>query len=179
MRIPARRHQLRRSCLSAALLLAALEACADDVTAPAAAASAAKWQLTLSPFTQHYHPKPEHHYVWLVGIERIGTDNSLMGVAYFNNSFGQDSVYIYPWGQTYPRLWGFEKLTGKWSAGLIYGYTGKYEDKVPFNHNGYSPGFVPALSWALGSGYEAQVSFPGGAGLMFNLQVPLFAGQRR
>jgi hypothetical protein len=31
------------------------------------------------------------------------------------------------------------------------------------------------LSWQLGSGYEAQVSFPGGAGLMFHLQVPIFA----
>ncbi len=166
------------ACLSSCLLLGSPAARADDQASPATDASA-KWSLTLSPFTQHYHPKPEHRYVWLVGIERVDTDHSLMGVAFFNNSFGQDSVYIYPWGQTYPHLWGHEKLTGKWSAGLLYGYTGKYEDKVPFNHNGFSPGFVPALSWALGSGYEAQVSFPGGSGLMFSLQVPLFAGARK
>lgn len=178
MRIFDRHLILRHASLSAALLFGLQEANADEPGASTSQASAT-WHLTLSPFTQHYHPKPEHSPVWLVGVERVGKDNRLMGVAYFNNSFGQDSVYIYPWGQTYPRLWGFEKLTGKWSAGLIYGYTGKYEDKVPFNHHGYSPGFVPALSWALGSGYEAQVSFPGGAGLMFNLQVPLFAGQRR
>ena len=78
-------------------------------------------------------------------------------------------------GQSYPNFWGYEKLTAKWSAGLIYGYVEPWEHKVPLNHNGFSPGFVPALSWKLGSGYEAQVSFPGGAGLMFHLQVPLSA----
>ena len=98
-----------------------------------------------------------------------------MGAAFFNNSFGQNSVYLYPWGQSYPNFWGYEKLTAKWSAGLIYGYVEPWEHKVPLNHNGFSPGFVPALSWKLGSGYEAQVSFPGGAGLMFHLQVPLSA----
>lgn len=167
------RPPLLKTLLMSVCVLLGSVARADEDNAPL------RWNLTLSPFTQHYHPKPEHKYVWLAGIERVDTDHSLMGVAFFSNSFGQESVYIYPWGQTYPHLWGYEKLTGKWSAGLIYGYTGKYEDKVPFNHNGYSPGFVPALSWALGSGYEAQVSFPGGSGLMFHLQVPLFARDRK
>jgi len=137
----------------------------------------ARWALTVSPYTKHYYPKPIHSYVWLVGIERYDADDSVMGVAYFNNSLGQDSVYIYPWGQVYPNFWGYEKLTAKWSAGLIYGYVKPWEHKVPFNYNGFSPGFVPALSWKLGSGYEAQVSFPGGAGLMFHLQVPLSAAR--
>jgi len=174
MRIDSR---FRHLCTSL-LAMFSIAAHADDAQTNAPDASSVRWNLTLSPFTQHYHPKPEHEYVWLVGIERVDTDNSLMGVAYFNNSFGQDSVYIYPWGQTYPRLWGYEKLTGKWSAGLIYGYVKPYENKVPLNSNGYSVGFVPALSWALGSGYEAQVSVPGGAGLMFHLQVPLNPGSK-
>jgi hypothetical protein len=166
-----------RLCTSL-LIMFSIAAHADEASDNAAEISSARWNLTLSPFTQHYHPKPEHRYVWLTGIERVDKDNSLMGVAYFSNSFGQDCVYIYPWGQTYPHLLGYEKLTGKWSAGLIYGYVKPYEDKVPLNSNGYSVGFVPALSWALGSGYEAQVSFPGGAGLMFHLQVPLNPGSK-
>ncbi len=172
---------LRRFHLLCASLLSLFSATVRaDSTSTSADAANARWYLTVSPFTQHYHPKSEHDYVWLVGIERVDSkDNSLMGASFFNNSFGQPSVYFYPWGQVYPRLWGYEKLTGKWSAGLIYGYTGQYEDKVPFNSNGYSVGFVPALSWALGSGYEAQVSFPGGAGLMFHLQVPLNAAARK
>ncbi len=116
--------------------------------------------------------------MWLIGLEKVAPDNRLMGAAYFNNSFGQPSVYIYLWGQVYPKLWGYEKLTGKWSAGLIYGYVDPWENKVPFNMNGFSPGFVPAMSWQLGDGYEAQVSFPGGAGLMFHLLVPLVPGIR-
>jgi hypothetical protein len=143
-----------------------------------AAKESARWYLTLSPYTKHYYPKPIHKYVWLSGIERYDADNSFMGAAFFNNSFGQPSVYLYPWGQVYPNFWGYEKLTAKWSAGLIYGYVDPWEHKVPLNYNGFSPGFVPALSWKLGSGYEAQVSFPGGAGLMFHVQVPLRAGER-
>jgi hypothetical protein len=153
-------------------------ATANAESAGAAANESSRWYLTLSTYTKHYYPKPIHKYVWLVGIERYDADNSFMGAAFFNNSFGQPSVYLYPWGQVYPNFWGYEKLTAKWSAGLIYGYVDPWEHKVPLNYNGFSPGFVPALSWKLGSGYEAQVSFPGGAGLMFHVQVPLSAGER-
>ncbi len=168
-----------RLCLTVATAPAlAMSVCcgiasANDAATSSPTAPADRWLLNLSPFTQHYHPKPVHEYVWLVGVEKIAPDNSLMGAAYFNNSFGQPSVYLYPFGQVYPKLWGIEKLTGKWSAGLLYGYVDPWEHKVPFNVNGFSPGFVPALSWQLGEGYEAQVSFPGGAGLMFHWLVPL------
>ncbi len=166
-------HALKRLL---ALSLLMIGSCAyAQSTEPSSPNNSARWYLTVSPYTKHYYPKPIHSYVWLVGIERHDSDNSFMGAAFFNNSFGQDSVYLYPWGQSYPNFWGYEKLTAKWSAGLIYGYVEPWEQKVPLNHNGFSPGFVPALSWKLGSGYEAQVSFPGGAGLMFHLQVPLSA----
>jgi hypothetical protein len=95
-----------------------------------------------------------------------------MGAALFRNSFGDPTVYLYPWGKSYPNFLGVERLTAKWSAGLIYGYVGKWEDRVPFNHNGFSPGFVPALTWKLGGGYEALLIFPT-TNLMFGLQIPL------
>ena len=135
--------------------------------------SADQWLFNISPFTQHYHPKPEHKYVWLVGIEKESTDKSLMGLAYFSNSFGQDCVYIYPWGQRYPNLWGYERLTGKWSAGVIYGYTGQYENKVPLNYKGYSVGVIPGLSWRLDGGNELQMNLVGGAGFMFQASFPI------
>ena len=172
---------LLASCLVFCSSLPHAEPAVEALSAPLSAdqgKESARWYLTLSPYTKHYYPKPIHKYVWLAGIERYEADNSFMGAAFFNNSFGQPSVYLYPWGQVYPNFWGYEKLTAKWSAGLIYGYVDPWEHKVPLNHNGFSPGFVPALSWKLGSGYEAQVSFPGGAGLMFHVQVPLSAGER-
>jgi hypothetical protein len=35
------------------------------------------------------------------------------------------------------------KLTG----GLIHGYTGEYEDKLSYNHNGWAPVLIPSLGW--------------------------------
>jgi hypothetical protein len=75
-------------------------------TEPSLANKSARWYLTVSPYTKHYYPKPIHSFVWLVGIERHDTDNSFMGAAFFNNSFGQDSVYLYPWGTELSQLLG-------------------------------------------------------------------------
>jgi hypothetical protein len=33
----------------------------------------------------------------------------------------------------------------KVSAGVVYGYKDQYEDKVPFNHNGYAPAIIPSF----------------------------------
>lgn len=134
--------------------------------------SLAGWYFTLSPYTHHWYARPEHRHVWLVGVERYDPDNSLMGFAFFQNSFGEPTVYIYPWGQSYPNLFGVEKLTGKWSAGLLYGYLGRWQHEVPLNHNGFSPGFIPAVSWKFDNGYEAQLNIPN-LNVMFQLQIPL------
>jgi hypothetical protein len=130
------------------------------------------WYLSLSPYTHHWYARPEHRPVLMAGLERYDPDNSLMGFAVFQNSFGEPTVYVYPWGQTYPNLFGVEKLTGKWSAGVLYGYLGRWQHEVPFNHNGFSPAFIPAVSWKLSNGYEAQISIPA-ANVMFQLQIPL------
>lgn len=144
---------------------------------PPLPATTGNWYLSVSPYMHHWYPKPEHRHVWLLGIERYDADNSVMGFAYFQNSYGDPTVYAYPWGRAYPNFLGVEKLTAKWSAGLLYGYVGEWKDKVPFNHNGFSPGVIPALSWKLGNGYEAQVALPS-FNLMFQLQIPLRAGER-
>ena len=168
---------LGKLCLLSCLLTLSLAASADE-TAPASNPDPAKWYLSVSPYMHHWYPKPEHRYVFLLGVERYDTDNSVMGVAVFRNSYGDPTIYTYPWGQTYPHLWGIEKLSGKWSAGLLYGYVGQWKDKVPFNYKGFSPAFIPALSWDLGSGYEFQLNFPSG-NVMFQLQIPLSASAKK
>lgn len=130
------------------------------------------WYLSVSPYMHHWYPKPEHRHVWLLGIERYDADNSVMGFAVFRNSYGDPTAYAYPWGQNYPNFLGIEKLTAKWSAGLLYGYVGQWKDKVPLNYNGFSPAIIPALSWKLPSGYEAQIALPS-FNVMFQLQIPL------
>lgn len=129
--------------------------------------------LIFSPYTLHFSPSSEHQHVWLVGIERERENGLVAGAAFFTNSFGQPSLYYYPWGAVYRGLGGNPQLYAKLTAGLLYGYTGKYENKVPFNYSGFSPGIVPALGWDLGDGFEVQANMLGFAGLMVQLSLPL------
>ena len=111
--------------------------------------------------------------MWLVGIERERADGSLAGIAYFSNSFGQPSGYYFPWGKSYHEFLGQPQLTAKVTAGVLYGYTGIYKDKVPFNHGGFSPAIVPALAWELGDGFQVQANMLGFNGMMIQLTLPL------
>jgi hypothetical protein len=175
--------QLRRASLSLALgviltFSPALRADeANNKPLPTPPATTGDWYLSFSPYMHHWYHKPEHENVVLAGIERYDADKSFMGTAVFRNSYGDPTIYIYPWGQTYPNFLGYEKLAAKWSAGLLYGYVGQWANKVPFNHNGFSPAIIPALSWKLGGGYEFQLNFPT-FNVMFALQIPLRIGER-
>jgi len=91
----------------------------------------------------------------------------LWGGAYFSNSFGQKSGTVY-FGYVWDNLFDVPKLYAKLVGGLMYGYVDPYEDKVPFNHNGYSPIVVPALGYRLTPKDALQVSMLGTAGLMFS-----------
>lgn len=127
----------------------------------------------LSPYTAHFSPSDEHEYVWLAGFERERSTGIVAGFAYFSNSFGQPSVYYYPWGKIYKDLVGIDGLYFKWSAGLAYGYVEPYENKVPFNYNGFSPGFFPMLGYESDGGFQSQLNLLGTAGLMLQFSIPL------
>lgn len=176
---PLTRPLIRLLCLLGCLMIGPVAMAADDQSSASNNdPNAAKWYLSVSPYMHHWYPKPEHRHVFLVGIERYAPDNSVMGVAVFRNSYGDPTIYTYPWGQSYPNFLGIEKLTGKWSAGLLYGYVGQWQDKVPLNYKGFSPAIIPALSWDLGSGYEFQLNFPS-MNVMFQLQIPLSAAAKK
>ena len=124
--------------------------------------------LLVSPYTAHFHPSDEHEHVWLVGLERERANGALAGAAFFSNSFGQESAYIFPWN-----VLDQPKLYVKWTAGLLYGYTGKYEHKVPLNHGGFSPAIVPAMGWEFSSGHQIQLNLLGLNGMMLQFTQPL------
>ena len=175
MNITQFRRAFTRAALAAASFLVAGPASAYDWTDGFSLQKKEgdQYAAIVSPYTRHYNEDPEHRHVWLVGIERERMDGSLAGVAYFNNSFGQSSAYIFPWGKTYRQFLGHPQLTAKLTAGMLYGYVGKYEDKVPFNHNGFSPAIVPALAWELGDGFQVQANMLGLNGMMFQFTLPL------
>ncbi len=132
-----------------------------------------KLRLQMSPYTLHRSYDPEHKNVIMLGLERERVSGKIDGFNVFTNSFGQPSIYLYPWGGVFPHFGGIDALSFKWTAGLLYGYVAPYENKVPFNHDGFSPGAIIALTYDLAPGWSAQVNVLGTAALMFQLNMDL------
>jgi hypothetical protein len=145
---------------------------AQQIT-PAPAGNGNIVRLQFSPYTKHFHEDTAHKNVVLVGVEREYPSGKLDGIALFSNSFGQESLYIYPWGGSYKSLFGVQPLSFKWTAGLLYGYKEPYEDKVPLNYKGFSPGVIFALAYEFKPGWSAQINILGKAGMMAQLNLPL------
>ena len=172
-------------------LLAAVTAAAQDDKAPASAGSDAvkpadqagastapwldqggHWRLMGSPYTTHYGSDPEHEPVYMVGLERQRLDGWILGGTYFSNSFGQPSAYVYV-GEKVIGFSPVDQLFFQWTAGVIYGYKYPYENKVPFNVNGFSPGVTASLGWQFTREFSIQAIALGTAGMMFQLAYDL------
>ncbi len=165
---------LRLSLMTAALLFSGVASAYDGKDGfDLRAQPGDRYGLMYSPYTAHFHPRPEHEYVWLVGMERERADGQLAGIALFSNSFGQPSTYIFPWGKIYRDVFNRPGLFVKLTAGLLYGYRGKYEDKVPLNDAGFSPAIVPALGWESGGRLQAQVNLLGANAMMLQFTLGL------
>jgi hypothetical protein len=130
------------------------------------------WRAAGSPFAHHFRYNAEHRHVWALGLERQRSDDWLAGASYFSNSFGQPSGYIYV-GKRFPALFGEPQLFAQGSAGLLYGYRGKYQHKVPLNYNGFSPGALATVGWQFNKQAAVAVHLLGDAGLMIQLSLDL------
>jgi hypothetical protein len=156
-----------RPLAACALLGVACHALAQTATT---ATEPYRWRLELSPYTYHFSYNAEHRPVRLAGLERESTaDNSFHGLALFSNSFGQESGYLYVGKSYYNVLDSLPQVYLKWSAGILYGYKPPFENKVPLNYKGFSPGFVPAVGWRFGAGWNAQIDMLGTAGFTYSL----------
>ena len=111
--------------------------------------------IQYAPKTLHFSPSPDHaKWTHMVNAEirskydRVwGADQTLFGLALFDNSFGQFSQYIY-WGQK----WDLHpNIYAKVTAGLLHGYRGKYRDKIPFNRAEIAPAIIPSLGVRYGN----------------------------
>ena len=129
-----------------------------------------------SPYTMHYNDNEEdggHQFVWLLGFERERENGWLTGLTYFSNSFGQNSLYYYPWGKTYKDFAGVSGLFVKWNAGIVYGYVEPYEDKLPVNFNGFTPAFFPSIGFRSKHDFQTQINLLGRVGFMLQFSVPV------
>jgi len=132
---------------------------------------ASKWRIQASPYTLHFDPSDEHDDVWMLGLEWQSPQDWLLGGAYFKNSFGQPSWYWYGgynWDGSAFLKGSFAKLT----AGVIVGYDGEYEDKIPINSDGVGLGILPSIGWQY-ERFALQLNLLGSAGLMFSLNYDL------
>ena len=125
------------------------------------------WELMISPYAYHYQYSPEHKHVFLLGLEHHQNDEWFAGGALFSNSFGQPTGAAYE-GFMWNQLFGEPNLYAKLGGGLMYGYVGKYKDKVPLNYDGLSPVLVPAAGWKATSNDAVEISLLGAAGLLFS-----------
>ena len=65
-----------------------------------------------------------------------------------------------------------QPLYVKLTAGLLHGYKEPYEDKIPYNFNGFGPGILPAVGYCHDR-YCAELIIYGTAGLMVTVGVTL------
>ena len=163
----ARRHMAAALVAACGWLAGTPTACAQDVAAQPQGSNTMRWEWMFSPYAHHFRRSNAHRNVYLLGVERYQTENWLVGVGVFSNSFGQPSAYAYG-GYQWSDLFGQPRLYLKLTAGVMYGYVGEHKDKVPFNHNGWSPLVVPAIGYRLNSRHSLQVSALGTAGLLFS-----------
>lgn len=134
--------------------------------------SGSLWRVTASPYTYHYSRDPNHTHVYMLGAEHQRADGFVVGGSLFQNSFGQPSTYLYV-GQRFDRLMGVAPLFAHVTGGLLYGYREPYQNKVPLNYKGLSPGFVPSLGWQFTPALSAQLNFLGNSALMFQFSADL------
>lgn len=128
--------KIARSLLAAALLLA--------FAANATAMEIKEWRFQTSIYTHHWSSDPDHvSNSKLLDLEFETTNRWIYGFAWFDNSFGQPSQYLYA-GYSWPLFkkdWAYFKLTG----GLLHGYKDPYENKIPLNGLGVAPAIVPSF----------------------------------
>ena len=144
-----------------------------EVTDREAWRTQAHWRLATAPVSVHFRYSEEHRRVWAVALERQRLDGWLLGGSHFSNSFGQPSAYLYL-GRRFETPFGLpEGFFGQVSAGLMYGYRGKFQDKVPMNVNGFSPGALVSMGWQFERRASAAIHLLGDAGLMLQLSWDL------
>ena len=184
---------LSRTLLAAgACWLLAMPAPAQSVDAPVAAtdgvASAAtsegpaprqsdRFYFQTSLYTAHFHPDDEHNnsqklvYAEWRLPQRWLEGQVLVGGSYFDNSYYQSSQFVFA-GLLWRPAESMQELYLKLAAGVVHGYKGQYQDKIPFNGSGYAPAIVPAVGYCYQRVCSELVLF-GTAGAMLTLGVTL------
>ena len=131
-----------------------------------------RFYLETSVYTRHFHYDAAHddHQNLVLGEWNI-TEQWLVGASFFHNSFGQSSQYVYG-GFRFRPFEDLQPLYFKVSAGLVHGYTGEYQDKIPLNNSGIAPVIVPSVGYCFNR-YCSELVIFGTAGLLITVGVTI------
>lgn len=145
----------------------------EEVEEPPHSVDDISYNLTTSLYTRHWNPRQEHNNdSRLIGLE-CQTNDTMWGIALFKNSFDQDSQLVY-----WAKIFSLEEyvpvsgLRSKWLFGLIHGYKGKYENKIPLNQLGIAPAIAPTIG--ITTRYlEADLVFLGFSAVTVTATLPI------
>lgn len=132
-----------------------------------------RFYLETSVYTLHFNSDPDHvNQQNLVLGEWNVTEEWLVGASFFDNSFGQSSQYVYG-GYRFRPFKELQPLYFKLTAGVVHGYKGEYQDKIPYNSSGVAPVIIPSIGYCFNR-YCSELVIFGTAGMLvtFGVTIP-------
>jgi hypothetical protein len=125
------------------------------------------YEIFVSPYTHHWTASEEHKPVRAVSVSRLLPNTRFCGFSLFTNSFGQPSAYAFT-GKLWPNpIDSMPNVYVSLSGGIMYGYVGRFKNKVPLNLGGFSPVIIPAVGYRLSPRAAIELQFLGTAAVMF------------
>lgn len=118
------------------------------IVTPLSAAELENYYLQTSFYTYHYSSKEyQNNKQQLIGIERHYSNSELNGIAFFKNTYDQNTIYIYT-GQNYSlHNFGKTEITAKFTYGIVHGYD---DENGKYNTWMHDMETFPALVFAVG-----------------------------
>jgi hypothetical protein len=125
------------------------------------------YEVFVSPYTHHWSASEEHKPVRAVSVSRLLPNTRFCGFSLFTNSFGQPSAYAFT-GKYWPNpIDSMPNVYVSLSGGIMYGYVGRFKNKVPLNVGGFSPVIIPAVGYRFSERTAIEMQLLGTAAVMF------------
>ena len=125
-------------------------------------------------YTWHFHYDSDHQQSYLFDSEYHFKETWLggqwiAGLALFQNSFGQFSQYYFG-GLVWRPIESEQPFYVKLTAGPLHGYTGQYQNKLPFNSSsGWAPAIIPGVGYCVMKRYCGEFVLLGTNAALFTI----------
>jgi len=112
-----------------------------------------RWYFQFAYYTIHFHYDADHQQSYLFDAEYHFKETWLggqwiAGMALFQNSFGQFSQYLFG-GLVWRPIEDQQPFYVKLTAGPLHGYSGQYQNKIPYNSSGVAPAIIPGVGYCV------------------------------